>query len=150
MRHFNIILQSASFFQLYILYIFHFLHIMFHPLHTVCFELYLWHCDTCAVEICIMKLMRYCRNFSYNHFKVDSNQKLQNTCNTAMSYDLCFRIVAHLASDLLKLPFTSTLKMEAAGSSKTLVPMYQTTWCHIPEDCNLDITAIETPISHTN
>jgi hypothetical protein len=31
----------------------------------------------------------------------------------------------------------STLKMEAAGSSILLVPVYQVTWCHIPEDHNL-------------
>jgi hypothetical protein len=33
----------------------------------------------------------------------------------------------------------STLKMKFAGSSETLVFIYQTTWPHIPENCNLDM-----------
>jgi hypothetical protein len=28
----------------------------------------------------------------------------------------------------------AVLKIEAAHSSQTLVPIYNTTWCHIPED----------------
>jgi hypothetical protein len=33
----------------------------------------------------------------------------------------------------------STLKMEAAYSSETLLPVYYwTAWCYVPEDCNLD------------
>jgi hypothetical protein len=31
------------------------------------------------------------------------------------------------------------LKMETAGSSKMLVPVYKTIWHHIPEDCTLQI-----------
>lgn len=34
---------------------------------------------------------------------------------------------------------SSTLKMEAAGSSETLVPLYQTTWFYIPEVCGLNL-----------
>jgi hypothetical protein len=29
-------------------------------------------------------------------------------------------------------------KMEAAGSSETLVPIFETAWCHIPKGINLD------------
>jgi hypothetical protein len=31
---------------------------------------------------------------------------------------------------------SSALKMEASGSCETLVPFYETTWCHIPKDSN--------------
>lgn len=34
------------------------------------------------------------------------------------------------------LPVFSTLKMEAVCSSKTLINLYQTMQCHIPEDSN--------------
>lgn len=37
-----------------------------------------------------------------------------------------------------QLPTATALKMMAAGSSETLVPMYQATFHHIPEDCNLN------------
>lgn len=30
------------------------------------------------------------------------------------------------------------VKMEAAGPSVMLIPMYETAWCHVPEDCNLN------------
>jgi hypothetical protein len=30
------------------------------------------------------------------------------------------------------------MKMEAAGSSETLVPIYQAIWCHVPEDSDLN------------
>jgi hypothetical protein len=33
----------------------------------------------------------------------------------------------------------STLKMEAVGSSETLVPIYQSIWCHIPEDSDFQL-----------
>lgn len=33
----------------------------------------------------------------------------------------------------------STLRMEAAGSSKTLVTICQIAWCHILQDSNLQI-----------
>ena len=32
-----------------------------------------------------------------------------------------------------------TMKMEAAGSSKTFPPGYQNTWCHIQKDYNLGV-----------
>jgi hypothetical protein len=35
------------------------------------------------------------------------------------------------------LEFSYVLKLEASGSYKTLVAIYQTTWNHIPEDQNL-------------
>jgi hypothetical protein len=36
-----------------------------------------------------------------------------------------------------------TLKMEATDASKVLVPVYQTTGCHIPEDSTVSILEIE-------
>jgi hypothetical protein len=32
---------------------------------------------------------------------------------------------------------SSLVKMETTRSSETLIPVYQTTWCHKPEDSNL-------------
>jgi hypothetical protein len=40
------------------------------------------------------------------------------------------------------------LKIEEAGSFKTLVPVCQNTWCHISEDHNLNIHPLEDHISH--
>jgi hypothetical protein len=31
------------------------------------------------------------------------------------------------------------LQMEVVCSYETFVPIYQTTWCHTPEECNLNI-----------
>jgi hypothetical protein len=36
-----------------------------------------------------------------------------------------------------------TLKMVATDASKMLVPIYQTTGCHIPEDSTISILEIE-------
>ena len=36
-------------------------------------------------------------------------------------------------------PSDSTLKTEAAGSSKTLIHIYHTIWGHNPEGCNLNV-----------
>jgi hypothetical protein len=52
-------------------------------------------------------------------------------------------IFPHLAS-------STTLKMEAARSSKMLVPIYQTTWHHIPEDPNHNIHSHENIKSYIN
>jgi hypothetical protein len=83
-------------------------------------------------------------------------------------------IVAHFSSDLLKLRFTGSLVpinlliipspalpflysdqfspcaflFYPEDGSKTMVPIYHTTWCHIPEDYNLDVTALETHVTH--
>jgi hypothetical protein len=35
---------------------------------------------------------------------------------------------------------SSTLKMEIVGSCETLVPIDQNARCHIPEDCNPDMS----------
>jgi hypothetical protein len=42
-------------------------------------------------------------------------------CNLVDSYCLC------------------SLKMTIVGSSEVLVPVCESTWCHIPEDCNLNV-----------
>jgi hypothetical protein len=34
------------------------------------------------------------------------------------------------------------MKMEAAGSCKTFIPSYQTTYCHVSKDHNINISAI--------
>jgi hypothetical protein len=75
------------------------------------------------------------------------------------SYDVLILIdtlVAPLLIPLLSmcLPFiphwcySSTLKMEAADSPETMVVIYQITWHHIPEDCNLHSPCYENPISY--
>jgi hypothetical protein len=46
----------------------------------------------------------------------------------------CFRGICCLK---LERVYSSVLKMEAAGSFKTLVNMYQSTWHHIPVGNNL-------------
>jgi len=33
----------------------------------------------------------------------------------------------------------STLKMESGSSNETVVPVHQTTWHHMPSDCNLEV-----------
>ena len=33
----------------------------------------------------------------------------------------------------------STLKMESGSSSETVVPVHQTTWHHMPSDCNIEV-----------
>jgi hypothetical protein len=43
---------------------------------------------------------------------------------------------------------SSTLKMEAAGSSPTLEPIYETIRCHIPADVNLHNHIRENTKSH--
>jgi hypothetical protein len=56
----------------------------------------------------------------------------------------CFRGTAYLhiqvGSDGVPL---SSLKMEVAGFSKTLVPMYQTTWDCISEDCDTGLLSLQ-------
>jgi hypothetical protein len=39
---------------------------------------------------------------------------------------------------------TSTLKMEAVCSSETLVPIYQTSWCHNSDDHNMNLHSMKT------
>jgi hypothetical protein len=63
---------------------------------------------------------------------------------------VCLDIQINLRSEILvvesiKIKFQrsllspcSTLKMEATGSSATLVPIHQSTWHHIPGDSNLN------------
>jgi hypothetical protein len=34
--------------------------------------------------------------------------------------------------------YSSALKMEAAGFSEKIVSLYETAWCHIPEDHGLN------------
>jgi hypothetical protein len=48
--------------------------------------------------------------------------------------------ILEVCAVLHSLPYRWGWRIEAAGSSKMVVPVYQTTriWCHIPEDCNLD------------
>lgn len=45
-------------------------------------------------------------------------------------------------------PEHSIKKMETTCSSRTLVTIYQTRWCHIPEECNLDTHSHENHMSH--
>lgn len=46
------------------------------------------------------------------------------------------------------LEFSYVLKLEAAGSCKTLVALYQTTWNHIPEDHNLHSFIVSVTCTH--
>ena len=40
--------------------------------------------------------------------------------------------------------YSSTLKTETAGSSKTMAFIYKTMKCHIPKDCIIDVTKLFT------
>lgn len=48
-------------------------------------------------------------------------------------------LIQSRSTQTLKTGKTWALKMEAASSSKTLVTIYHSKWCHIPEDLNTDI-----------
>jgi hypothetical protein len=45
-------------------------------------------------------------------------------------------------------PGRATLKIQAAGSSKTLVPIYQTVSHHMPEDALFIVIAMRIPVSY--
>jgi hypothetical protein len=46
----------------------------------------------------------------------------------------CCSDVAHKLAVIIS---GQTMEIEAAASSKMMVPIYQTTWCHIPKDHNV-------------
>jgi hypothetical protein len=50
--------------------------------------------------------------------------------SSCLLFSISVTVFSHVA-------YCSVLKVEAAGFFETL-PAYQTTWCHEPEDCNLD------------
>jgi hypothetical protein len=58
--------------------------------------------------------------------------------NTALSDKAVFILTAPI--DLVRAEFYSTiLKEKDSRIPCNVVPLYQTTWCHIPEDCELDM-----------
>jgi hypothetical protein len=54
----------------------------------------------------------------------------------------CADIMVFWDVTLCTLVQSSTMEMKAAGSSKTFVYIYQTTWCHIPVDCAVNSSDI--------
>jgi hypothetical protein len=55
-----------------------------------------------------------------------------------------------ICSTFLCAAYSFTVKMEAGGFSRMLAPICQTTWCHILDNCKLNIHCWENLESHAN